>query len=134
LSGSFPIKSGLQQDALSPLLLNFALEYAIRMVQANQETLKLNSKYQLVVYADDVNTHLFASIHTVRRNTEALVRKLAVNAEKTKYMVMSRDKNARQNINMQLGNKSFETVKQFKYLRTTLTNQNSIFMKKLRAD
>ena len=33
LSSSFPIESGLKQgDALSPLLLNFALEYAIRKV------------------------------------------------------------------------------------------------------
>jgi hypothetical protein len=49
-----------------------------------------------------------------------------VNAEKTKYMVMSRDQNAGQNGNIQIGNKSFETVEQFKYLGTTLTLKNSI--------
>jgi hypothetical protein len=37
LSNSFPIQSGLKQgDALSPLLLNFALKYAIRKNQENQ--------------------------------------------------------------------------------------------------
>jgi hypothetical protein len=36
LSETFPVKNGLKQgDALSPLLLNFALEYAIRRVQVN---------------------------------------------------------------------------------------------------
>ena len=77
------------------------------------------------------------SIHTVRE-TEALAiasKKidLEVNAEKTKYMVMSQYHNVGQNGNIQIGNKSFETVKQFKYLGTTLTNK-ILFMKKLRAD
>jgi hypothetical protein len=41
-------------------------------------------------------------------------------------MVMSRDQNAGRNGNIQIGIKSFETVEQFKYLGTTITNQNSI--------
>ena len=68
-----PIRNGLKQgDALSPLLFNFALEYAIRRVQVNQDGLKLSGTHQLLAYADDVNI-LGGSVHTVKKNTETLV-------------------------------------------------------------
>jgi len=37
----------------------------------NQEEIKFNGTHQLVVYADDVNM-LCGSIHTIKRETEAL--------------------------------------------------------------
>jgi hypothetical protein len=56
MSESFPIQNCLKQgDALSPLLFNFALEYAIRKVQENQVGLKLNGTHRLIAYGDDMN-------------------------------------------------------------------------------
>ena len=108
LSDMLPIRNGLKQDALSPLFFNFALEYAIRRVQVNQDGLKLNGTHQFLVYADDVNV-LGGSIHTVKENVEALIvtskeTGLEVNADKTKYTVMSRDHNAGQSHSMKNDN------------------------------
>jgi hypothetical protein len=47
-------------------------------------------------------------------------------AEKTKYMIMSRLTNSEQNQNIRIANESFENVATFKYLGTTLTNENDI--------
>src|SRR5215469_16211449 len=96
LSDMFPIRNGLKQgDALSPLLFNFALDCAIRRVQVNQDGLKVNGTHQLLAYANDVNI-LGGSIHTVKKNAEALLvatKEIGpeVNADKTKYMIVSRD-------------------------------------------
>ena len=71
------------------------------------------------------------SIHTVKENSAALVVAtkeigLEVNADKTKYMVMSREQTAELSHTMKVDNSSIERVEEFKYLGTTLTNQNSI--------
>ena len=99
MSDMFPFKYGLQQgDALSPLLFNFALVYAVGRVHGKQDGWKSDGKHQLLVYAEDVNI-LGGSIHTVRKYTDGLVvaskrTGLEVNADKTKYILMSLDQNA----------------------------------------
>ena len=92
--------------------------------------MKLNGTHQLLAYADDVNI-LGGSIRTLKENAEALVAAtreigLEVSAVKTKYMVVSRDQNAGRNHSVRIDNSTFERVEEFKYLGTTLTNQNSI--------
>jgi hypothetical protein len=73
LSENFPIQNGLKQgDALSPLLFNFILDYAIRYVQGIQMGLKLNGTQQLLAYVDDVNL-LENDIDAINRKAETLI-------------------------------------------------------------
>ena len=117
VSDRLPIRNGLKQgDTLSPMLFNFALEYAISRVQVNQGGLKLNGIHQLLAHADDVNI-LGGSIRTLKENAGALVAAtreigLEASADKTKYMVMSRDQNTGRSYNIKIDNSSFERVEQ----------------------
>jgi hypothetical protein len=52
------------------MLLNFALEYAIRRVQVIQDGLQLSGTHQRLVCADDVNI-LGGTVHTIKDNVEA---------------------------------------------------------------
>ena len=96
MSDLFPIRTGLKQGgALSPLLSNFALDYAIRRVQGIQDGLILNGTHQLLFNVEDVDI-LGGSVYIVKENAEALIvvskeSGLEVNANKTKNIFMSRD-------------------------------------------
>jgi hypothetical protein len=71
------------------------------------------------------------NIDTIKKNTETLTDdstdvSLEINVEKTKYMLLSRHQNVGQNRDIKITNRSFENVSQFKYLGSTVTNQNLI--------
>ena len=125
LSDMFPLRNVLKRgDALSPLLFNFAVDYAIRRVRVNQDCLKLNGTHQLPVYADDVDI-LGGSIYTIKEKADALIvaskeMGLEVYTDTTKNIVMSRDQNERSH-NMKVEDRSFERVEEFKYLGKPLT-------------
>ena len=95
----------------------------------NQDGLKLNGTHQLSVNVDDVNI-MGGKVHTMKKNAEALAvaskgTGLEVNADESKYMVMSRDQNAGRSHDMKNDNSSSERVEQFRYLGKTLTDPNS---------
>jgi hypothetical protein len=83
---------------------------------------KLNGTQQLLVYVDDIIVG--GRVQAVKKNAEALVAAskdsgLEVNADKTKYMVMSRDQNAGRSHNITIHNSCFERMEGFEYLGTT---------------
>jgi hypothetical protein len=100
------------------LLLNFALEYAIRRVWVSQEGMKLNGTHQLSAYADDVNI-LDEHIDTTNKTALLSASKevgLEMNPENTKDMLMLHNQKLGQRHSIKIVNRSFEDVAKFKYL------------------
>ena len=94
-------------------------------VEANAKSFRLSGTRQLFVYTHDGNM-FGGSARAIKKNTGALAVSskkisLEVKAEKAKCMVMFREYNVGENNYIEIGNKSFKILKQFKYFGTTLT-------------
>ena len=92
--------------------------------------LDMNGKYQLLVYANDVNM-LGENLQTVRQNTLVLMKTCKdisqeVNSEKTKYMITFHHQSAVQNENVINGTLCFENVEKIKHLGIMVTKTNNI--------
>jgi hypothetical protein len=90
------------------LLLNFALDYAIRYVHGIQERLRWNGTRQLLAYAHAVNL-LGDYIETINKNTDTLIDAskevgLVVYIDKTRYILVYRDRNAVPNRDVKMEN------------------------------
>jgi len=73
LSDLFPTENSLKKVyALSSLLFNFALLYAIRRVRVNQDGLKLNGTHRFLFYANYVNI-LDGSLHIIKKTIVGLL-------------------------------------------------------------
>jgi hypothetical protein len=89
------------------------LDYAVRRVQENRESLKFNAAHHLLAYADGINI-VGENVDTIKKNTKDLLDaskvSVEVNAEKTK--------------SIKIGNVCSEDVAKFNYLGATLTDQS----------
>jgi ribosomal protein S2 len=71
------------------------------------------------------------NVGTIKKNTETLIDAskevgLEVNAEKTKYMLLYCHQNAGKNHDLKIADRCSENMAKFRYLGTTITNQNLI--------
>ena len=124
-SNTFVTKEGLRQgDALSTLLLNVALEGAIRRARIGTSNTLASNLSQILSFADDLDlvgrTQIEVEEVFTSLVTEAATLGLKINIEKTKYMSSNRATNQQQNEFVNVGGYEFEKVDEFQCLGVSI--------------
>jgi len=128
LSDMFPVRDGLQQgDVLTPMLFNLIKVTPLGGGGGSGERGWLEIQWHTLGFWYMLTMLIYwLKEYILLKKTQALLvgsKEIGpeVNADKTKYLLMSRDQNARRS------HSSFESFDEFKYLGTTLTNRKSIY-------
>ncbi|KAL4101223.1 hypothetical protein QTP88_021243 [Uroleucon formosanum] len=125
---SFEASTGLRQgDALSPTLFNIALEKVIKSLPDYQEMELLGNK-TILAYADDIMVIGCSREEIITKTADLIAAAkpmgLEISQDKTKYMVIGRNYGNTQNLIV--GDYTFQTVTDFKYLGTNINNANNM--------
>lgn len=129
---TFEVNTGVRQgDGLSPLLFNIVLEKTLRMVKQVEMGVNLGLTINLLAFADDI-VLLAENKENLRTIAEMLLNEakkvgLLVNCEKTKYMKIGNSKQRPNTatVNLSVGEYSFQSCDEFKYLGVTITKTNT---------
>jgi hypothetical protein len=128
----FKVDRGLKQgNVISAILFNIVLEYVISRLTITPKGIIFNKMTEFIAYADDT-VLLGRSVNYLKETLEELKQGakkvgLEINQDKTKYMIMSRNKDKWQKVqDFTSGEVSYERVDTFKYLGSVLNEENDI--------
>jgi sorting nexin-29 len=121
----FKVDRGLKQDVISTILFNIVLEYVISRLTITQKGTIFNRMIQCFAYADDI-VLLGRSVNYLKETLEELKQgakevELEINQDKTKYMIMTRNKDKWQRVQyFTSGDVSYERVDTFQVPRISI--------------
>ena len=120
LSYTFPIEKCLKKiRSIKTIALDFAIQYAITAVRANQEGFNFKSTHQLPISADNISM-VGESIYTEKKNTEvSLIAIRETDLDVNVYTFRARKQKGGKYQKIKIVNKSFERAKQFRDLVAT---------------
>jgi hypothetical protein len=126
------VDRGLKQgDVISTILFNIVLEYVISRLTITPKDTAFNRLTQCIAYADDIVLS-GRSVNYLKETSEELKQGakkvgLEINQDKTKYMIMTKNKDKWQRVqDFTSGEVSCERVNTFKYLGSVLNEENDI--------